>query len=403
MKILYISQYFHPEVGATTNRTAAIIEAMQTAGHEVCVLCEMPNHPQGIIFPGYKGKLIVHEKFNGIPVVHLPVIASPKKNFITRIMMYLSFSLSAMVYLLLRRPKYDLLYVTSPPLFTALCGILSKIIFPHRKLVFEVRDLWPDSATELGELNNTLLIKASLALEKRVYKCSDLIVAATNYIGRIVASKGCSSRKVFVSRNGVDEIITQAFRQAPEHQVDEPYTAIFAGNMGLAQNLEPIIHCAELMREDPIRFLFVGDGPRKQTLVKLSKSLKLKNVHFMDQIPKAAMGDLLAKADFGLIGLKDLPVLSGALPVKIFDYMAFMLPIVGSVKGEVADVINEAKAGIVVPPGDYIAMAEALRKLISQPEISKAMAVCGREYVLSHFQRTHLAKILVHELNSRFF
>lgn len=402
MKILYISQYFHPEVGATTNRTAAIIKEMQSRGHEVTVLCEMPNHPHGIIFPAYKGRFIVKEEYSGIPVYHLPVYATPKKNFITRILMYLSFSISAMLFLLIKRPKYDILYVTSPPLFSALCGLLSKLLFPSRKLIFEVRDLWPDSATELGELNNKLLVNLSLSLEKRTYRAADLVVAATNYIGNAIQTKGINKNKIIVNRNGVDDIILASYTEHEMEKASLPFQAIFAGNMGLAQNLEPVIHCAKLLADEPIHFLFVGGGPCKNSLKALSKKLGLTNVTFMDQVPKSEMGALLAKANCGLICLKDLPVLSGALPVKIFDYMAFKLPIVGGIKGEAADIINEAQAGIVVPPGDSNAMADAIRKLMHEPVLAAEMGNSARDYVLKHFRRTHLAKQLVDEINARF-
>jgi len=402
MKILYISQYFHPEVGATTNRTAAIIKEMHHRGHEVCVLSEMPNHPHGIIFPAYKGKFIVKEHFSGIPVYHLPVFASPKKSFISRILMYLSFSISALLYILIRRPKYDILYVTSPPLFSAFCVLLSKVLFPKRRIIFEVRDLWPDSATELGELTNPWLIKASLILEKSAYHKSNLIVAATNYIGKIIAKKGIQSDKIFVNRNGVDDIILDSYKSILPKQKEHLFTAIFAGNMGLAYNLEPVIYCAQLLKDEPVKFIFVGGGPCKANLENLSKRLKLHNVVFMEQIPKSEMGNLLAMADCGLICLKDLPVLSGALPVKIFDYMAFKLPIVGGIRGEAADVITEAKAGIVVPPGDSKAMADAIRKLMQEPLLVEEMGQSARHYVLQHFPRKHLASQLVSEIESRF-
>lgn len=402
MRILYISQYFHPEIGAPTNRAAAIIKAMKGHGHKVTVLCEMPNHPQGVIFPGYKGKLIAREEFSGIPVIHLPVINSPRKNFLTRIAMYLSFSISTMIYIACKRPRFDLLYISSPPLFVSLCGLLSKMVFHKRKLVFEVRDLWPDSAVEFGELKNKLLIKLSASLEKRIYEKSDLVVAATGYIGRVIASKGIGENKIFVSRNGVDDIILNSFSNTPSKTARKVFIAIFAGNMGLAYDLKTVIHCAETLQEEPVRFLFIGDGPCARELRNLSHELSLKNVSFRDMIPMSELGKVFAEADFGIVSLKDLPVTNGSLPVKIFDYMAHKLPIVSGLKGEAAGVITEAGAGIVVPPGDAAAMAQAFKKLMREPDTVKKMGDDAREYVLKNFRRTNLANLLVTELNMLF-
>ncbi len=402
MRILYISQYFHPEIGATTNRAAAIALDLAKRGHQVTLLCEMPNHPAGVIFPGYRRKLRVREDFHGIPVIHLPVIASPKKSFLNRVLMYLSFSVSAAAYILFRRPRYDLIYVSSPPLFVALCGLLSKLLFPRRRFVFEVRDLWPDSAIELGELNSGLLIRFSTALEKRAYRKSDLAVAATDYIGKVIAAKGAPAEKVFVNRNGVDSIVLDTWKDKQPRPTDAPFTAIFAGNMGVAQNLETVIRCAAILAAEPIRFVFIGGGPGKAKLQDLSRSLHLAQVEFRDQVPKAEIGQALSAADCGIVCLKDLPVLSGALPVKIFDYMAYELPIVCGIRGEAADVVNQAGAGIVVAPADPSAMAAALRKLLREPQTCAALGKSGRNYVLSRFQRPQLAAALVSELESRF-
>ncbi len=402
MRILYISQYYHPETGATTNRTEAIAKAMLESGHRVTILSEMPNHPQGVIFPAYKGRFLCHESVDGIPVIHLPVIASPKKNFLTRVLMYLSFSISACSYLLLKRPRYDLLYITSPPLFSALTGLLSKLIFPRRKVVFEVRDLWPDSAIEFGELKSSALIRLSLWLENQIYQRSDLVVGATRYIGRAITAKGVAPRKIIVSFNGVDQDVLDSYVERQPFSEEHLFTAVFAGNMGLAYQLEPILDCALLMQDEKIRFLFVGGGPAKAGLIDKAQKLKLPNVDFMDPTPRSNMGKILAATDCGIFILKDNKVMSGALPVKMFDYMAFKLPMVAGVKGEAAEVMNESQAGILVEQNDPGTIATALRRLMADSELAHKLGGQGRAYVLQHYQRSALARELVHEINSRF-
>lgn len=402
MKILYISQYFYPELGATSYRAASIIRAMRDRGHQVSMICEMPNHPKGIIFEDYRGKFVCKSSYEGIPVMHLPVIASPQKNFLTRITMYLSFSISACIYLLFARPKYDLIYVSSPPLFTALCGLLSKAIFPRRKLVFEVRDLWPDSAIQLGELGNPILRKASLNLELMAYLKADLVVGVTAYIKDQIHKKGISDSKIVVNRNGVGDVILEAYEQQNPLRDGKNFTAIFTGNMGVVQGLDTILHCASLMREDPISFHFIGDGPSKQSLIQLKEELQLSNVEFIPQMSQEDLGKVMANVDFGLVELKDLPISKGALPTKIFDYMTFRLPTIAAMKGEAADIIREAEAGIVIPLQDPPAMREALKRLMDDDDLRKRMGDKAREYVLQNFCRRDLADRIVTELENRF-
>ncbi|MEF3695479.1 MAG: glycosyltransferase family 4 protein, partial [Candidatus Cloacimonadota bacterium] len=374
--------------------------SMVASGHMVDVLCELPNHPQGVIFPGYKGKFSVRQKKFGATVHHLPIFASPKKTFLPRVLMYLSFSFSASVYILLKRPKYDLMYISSPPLFSAFCGLLSKVLFPRRKVVFEIRDLWPDSAIELGELRNGLLIKLSLWLERRIYQASDLVVGATGFIGKIVISKGIKADKVLVSFNGVDADILASYNPSLTKDPNGVFTAVFAGNVGLAQGLDIIVETAKLMQDDPILFRFVGNGPATVSLKRLCKEYKLTNVDFLAQVPRTAIGAILQQAHCGLLPLKDISVLSGALPSKMFTYMALELPIVASLRGEAEAVIKEAKAGLVVPPGDAKALAQTLRKLISSPAILSEMGVNGRNYVLQNYQRSTQAEKLVREIET---
>jgi len=402
MKVLYVSQYYWPEMGAPSNRGEAIVSTMVEAGHKVDVLCEMPNHPQGIIFSGYKGKFSVRQKKFGATLHHLPVFASPKKTFLPRVLMYLSFSFSASLYVLLKRPKYDLMYISSPPLFTAFCGLLSKIIFHRRKVVFEIRDLWPDSAIELGELRSGLLIKLSLWLEKSIYQASDMVVGATGYIGKTVISKGINADKVLVNFNGVDADILSSFDPELKKEEGKAFTAVFAGNMGLAQGLEVIVETALLMKDDPILFRFVGSGPATASLKRLTMKYRLTNVDYLEQVPRTGIGAILQQADCGLLPLKDISVLSGALPSKMFAYMAFELPLAACLRGEAEEVINTAKAGIVVPPGDAEALAKALRRMMSSPEELKEMGRQGRDYVLKNFQRSQLAEKLVREIEARF-
>ena len=204
MKILYISQYFHPEVGAPTNRALANVKLFRKKGHDITVLAEMPNHPKGVIFEEYKKKIFVSEKVYGLEVKRVWVFTSQKKNFFTRVGMYLSFSITGSIYTLFNWRKYDVVYVTSPPLFVGIIGLVVKFFHPKTKFVFEVRDLWPDAAIEMGELNSSLLKKISYSLEHSIYKKANLIVSVTNSFKYKMITKGVNIDNIIIVRNGAN-------------------------------------------------------------------------------------------------------------------------------------------------------------------------------------------------------
>ncbi len=402
MKVLFISQYFFPEMGAPSNRSEAIIKSMIRHGHKVKVLCGMPNHPYGVIFPAYRGKFTVCEDHFGAEVHYLPQFTSPKKSFLPRVLMFLSFSFSACCYLLFKRPRYDLMYISSPPLFSAFGGLLGKLIFPKRKTVFEVRDLWPDSAIELGELRNSILIKLSLWLEAAIYRRSDLVIGATRHIGKVITGKGIDPAKIYVGFNGVDQDILDSYAPEAERNPDTPYRAIYAGNIGIAQGMEIVIEAAKLMRQEHIEFILLGSGPAIPHLKELVAKDKLTNVRFLPHVPREEVGAILFQADLGLLPLKDISVLSGALPTKMFAYMAYELPVVASLKGEAAEEINKAEAGIIVPPGDAAGLVHAIRSLMADVNLAKRMGSKGREYVLQNYQRDVLADKIVDKVETLF-
>ncbi|MCD4650872.1 MAG: glycosyltransferase WbuB, partial [Candidatus Cloacimonetes bacterium] len=169
LKILYVTQYFTGEHGATTNRAVANIRHFVQQGHDVTVIAEMPNHPKGIIAKPYRGKLIVKEKAVGASVIRVWVYTKPEKTQITRILFYVSFMFMGVIAALLNWKKFDVVYVTSPPLLVGGIGVALKFLFPYTRFVFEVRDLWPKTAIELGMLSNPQVISISRKLEMLCY------------------------------------------------------------------------------------------------------------------------------------------------------------------------------------------------------------------------------------------
>ena len=403
MKILYITQYFHPEIGATTNRALSNVRCFAEKGHDVTVLTEMPNHPKGIIFDGYEHKIFMKEKMEDFMIHRVWVYTNKKKNFIIRLLFYISFMFLGTIHTILKWKKYDIIYITSPPLFVAYIGIGLKKIFKKIKIIFEVRDLWPDTAVELGELNNRIVIQMSLNLEKKIYRISDKIIAISKDMKEKIISKGFEPEKIRIIHNGTDPKFLFRTKTISEDIIKEykqegRFIVIYAGIIGLAQSLETIIKAADRLRNENILFMFIGSGPNELKFKQLVKNMKLSNVLFIGEIPRDKVHEYLFLADCGVIPLRKLELFKGALPSKIFDYMGCDLPILLGIKGEAKDLIERSGAGIYFEPENYNELADKILIFKNNPIILKNMSSKGRDFVLENFNREKQAEILEREL-----
>jgi glycosyltransferase involved in cell wall biosynthesis len=398
MKILYITQYFYPEVCAPTNRALANVKYFADHGHDVMVLTEMPNHPQGVIQKDYKHKFFIKEKIDNYIVNRVWVFTNKKKNFITRILFYVSFMFFGLLAALIIWKKYDVVYVTSPPLFVGFIGLVLKVIHPKTKFVFEVRDLWPDVAVEMGELNNKKFIKLSKKLEMKIYERADKIISVTNYFKKQIIFKGIPKNKISVIRNGTDNSFLNNSDDQRKKKNGNKFTIIYAGNLGLAQNLSTVLYAASELREENIEFIFAGLGPEEDKLHALVKELTLDKVQFVGEISKEDIGGYFKKADCGIIPLKKIETFKGTIPSKIFDYMAFNLPILLGVDGESRQIVEESKAGVFFQPDDHKDLCKKILYLKNNPDSLLKMSRLGKQYVTQNFNRLIKAAALEFEL-----
>jgi len=407
MRILYISQYFNPEIGATSNRAYSNVKLLAQKGNIVTVLTEMPNHPRGEIFPEYKGRFFVKEYNNSIHILRIWVYTNPMKTFITRILFYNSFMIFGLLVVLLNWRKFDLIYVTSPPLFVGGIGLFIKKIFPKVKLVFEVRDLWPEVAIEIGELHNKTMIKLSESLARQIYKNSDKIIAVTRLYRNLINKKFKKSLNIELVRNGSDlefskrEDISMCFKQ--KFNPTNAFLIVYAGNLGLAQNISFLLDVAKILEDENIAFLIIGTGPHEKQLLRKHAQLKLKNVLFIGEIPKSEVSKYFSIADCGVVPLRDVPIFQGTIPSKIFDYMSAKLPILLGVKGEAKSIVEESKAGICFEPENCDDFVEKAKWMRDNPNKLVAMANNGYDYVYRNYNRNKLAEktysILINLMN----
>jgi glycosyltransferase involved in cell wall biosynthesis len=402
MRILYLSQYFPPEIGATQTRAYEMAQGLIRAGHQVTMITEVPNHPEGIIRPEYRGRLYVREELDGIDVRRVWVSASPNKNFRTRMAFYLSFMLNAaLAGLGLARGRYDVIYTTSPPLFVG--GAALTISYLRRiPLVFEVRDLWPESAVLLGELNNQLAARLSTWLETMCYRRARQIVTVVKSIKNRLIERGYPETQICLIRNGAN---IELYQPAPINQTlrreldigPDQFVLIYTGLHGLMHGLDTAVEAAHLLRDqaDDLLFIFVGDGVRKAALQARVQELALKNVRFYPLQPEKKLPGFITMANAGLsLGRKN-PLSRGALPVKMFTYMACARPVLLAYQGEAAELVNEAQAGIVVEPENPEALAGAIIQLKNDPDTCRQLGSNGRRAVVEKYSRQAQAQQLV--------
>lgn len=404
MRILYISQYFPPEAGATQTRAYEMAKNWVRLGHNVTMLAEFPNHPSGIIPSNYKGKLFERSNLEGIEVLRVWVKASPHKTFRNRMLFYLTFMVNAIIAgIFLARGKFNLLYATSPPLFVGGAALVLSYL-KRIPMVFEVRDLWPESAIALGELTNHRAISMATQLEEMCYCRAVQVVVVTHGIYDRLIQRGSSPNKLIIIPNGAN-IDLFTFNKVGRDRIRrelglvQDFIAIYAGIHGLAQGLETIIETARLLQSNSkIHFLLIGDGPKKAELVTLANSYNLPNLTILPEKPREQIPDYLSAADVALIPLKKAEIFKGALPSKIFDAWACERPVLLSIDGEARVVVESVSGGIFVPPEDPERMAEALVYLMNSPPKRQSMGENGLIYTRQNHSRAALAEKLISHL-----
>lgn len=400
MRILYLSQYFPPEVGATQTRAYEMAQGLLRAGHHVTMLAEVPNHPEGIIRPDYRGKFWVRESLDGMDVIRVWVKTAPVKTFKTRMLFYLSYMLNALLAgLLLARGRYNAIYATSPPLFVG-AAALALSYLRRIPLVFEVRDLWPESAVALGELHNPRFIRWATWLEEACYRRARRIVVVTEGMRTRLLERGIPAVKLALIPNGAN---TELFQPQPaagqqrraDLSLQDKFLIVYAGIHGIAQGLETVLYAADRLRARPrVHFLFIGEGPRKAELLALKAELDLPNVTMLAAQPRETMPAYFSAANVALVPLRRLELFKGALPSKIFDAWACACPVLMSIDGEARAVLERAQGGVFFPPEDVGALVSAIEELAADPAACRRMGENGRRFVEAHYSRQAQARML---------
>lgn len=394
MRLCILTQYFPPEMGAPPARLSELGEALVDRGWEVEALTALPNYPTGRVFPGYAPHRPRVESVGRIRCIRVPLWPA-RSGIVARLACYYSFVFSARYFgpRLCLRP--DVLLVESPPLFIghAARGLARKWGVPF---VFNVSDLWPESAIRMGLVKRGWLAAIAERLELSLYRDAAAVTGQSDETVASIRARSPGTLTELVT-NGVDPSRFgpgRADALAEELLGREPGPVfVYAGLLGLAQGLDQILDLGrDLPPEVPGRFVLVGDGPVREHLVARVARERLDRVRILAAQPRERVPALLARADAAIISLGT--TLPGAVPSKIYEAMAASLPILLIGEGEPARRVEEAGGGLAVRVGDAVAARQAFTRLATDAELRARLGGAGRQAALSTYNRALIAERL---------
>lgn len=406
MRILIVTQYFWPE----NFRINDLALALKERGHEVTVLTGMPNYPSGKMFDGYAWWKKRRDNMQGIPIIRAPLFARRESKSWQLVLNFLSFALSGCLFglWLLRRQQFDIVFVYEPsPITVGIPAMVMRTV-KNAPMIFWVQDLWPESLSATGAINSQAVLSAVRRLVKWIYhNCDRILVQSRGFIEPVVAV-GAERNKVDYFPNWAESLYqpVKANSNALERLEipDEGFIAMFAGNLGEAQSLDTILDAAEITKEKPIYWVFLGDGRRRIWMREEVEKRQLANVHLLGSRPVETMPVYFSLADVMLVTLSPDPMMTKTIPGKVQSYLACARPIVGALDGEGAKVIDESGSGFTVASGDAKGLAEAVLRMSEMSDLSRqTMGQAASIYYRQHFDREQLVsqlEVWMHEMRS---
>lgn len=396
MKVTFLCQYFPPEMGAPAARTYEHARYWVENGHEVTVITGFPNHPTGVIHPNYRNNWVKRETVEGIELLRTRIYVTPNKGFTKRILNFLSFFASSLFFGAFMTKRPDVIVGTSPQFFCAVAAwMLSRI--KRVPFVFEVRDIWPESAIELGMLKNRWLIRALEAVEMFLYRQAEVIIPVAESTKPYLIEKGIPAEKIKIVPNGIDAKFLALPSDSPlqaraELGLEDKFIISYIGTHGISHALKVVLQAAEKLREDDrFHFLFIGEGADKEALQRRAAELKLSNITFMNAQPRERLLAFYRASDVSLVPLRRLPVFQKVLPSKLFELMGNGCPIICSVEGEAAALVKSANAGLCIEPENVEALLAAIQRLHGDAALRQQLGANGQKFVTTYYLRSMLA------------
>ena len=401
MKFLLLSQYYPPETGAPQNRLHSLALNLVKNGCDVEVLTAMPNYPKMEIFEGYKGLSYKNEYIDGIKVHRSKIYVSKSKGVLKRLFNYFSFVISS-IKITNKLSKTEYVICESPPLFLGISALyISRRL--NAKLIFNVSDLWPESAEKLDIVNNKFFLNSAYKLEKYLYEKSFLVTVQTQGIEANINNRFPNIPTLWLP-NGIDKEVYNITKNKDwiiEYGIEGKRIYVYAGIIGHAQGLDVIIKTKnwlvnnEFELSKKVAFVIIGDGPDKQRLEALNEELKT-DVIFIRNTPKTEVLKMVKACHGYIVPLKKIDLFLGAIPSKIFDALALSKPILLGVNGEAKSLfIDQGQAGIYFEPENEISLAKALVELENNSLKASKYGEKGNQFAIENFDRKKIAEKLL--------
>jgi glycosyltransferase involved in cell wall biosynthesis len=399
VKILYVSFWYAPEMGAPAARATELTREWARLGHEVTVLTGFPHYPHGRKRDCDRGVLTRRERVFGVDVVRSYVFAARNAGRIRRTAGYLSFFSSAMTLGALRVGRPDVVIATTPQIFVGVLGATLRTLFGV-PLVLEVRDLWPESIVAAGAWTDGPALRTVAGLSRWLYHTADHVVTVgPGYKRGILRASSLGPEDVTVLTNGVDldrfdpRRTDRAEARRRLGFADHETVVLYLGNHGMCQALHTVVEAADRLRAHrDLRFVFVGDGAERPHLQEAARSRGLDDVRFDPPVPRDDVNAYYAAADICLATLRDTPLFREVIPSKIYEIMAMGRPVVLSVDGDAREIVVDGGAGLFAEPEDAASLCEAILALKADAALRERLGESGRRLVASRFDRRAVAR-----------
>lgn len=378
MRALFLTHYFPPEVGAPQTRIAALARGLRARGDEVTVHTGFPNYPDGRIQPPYRNRPLVRERTaDGTRIVRSAVYATPNAGFARRLANHASFAASALATAPASGPA-DVVVVESPPLFAAGAAVAYARL-KRAPLVFNAADLWPDSAVAIGVLSEGRAVAAARALEEWAYRHSAAITVPTEGMVRLLEQRPAARGRAVHMPPAVD---LERFAAVPAPATAAPpLRVLYAGTVGLAHGLATLVEAARIAGPQAVQVTIAGGG------AELARLPRAGNVELLGPVPAERVPELFAASHAGVVMLRDRDLFADALPTKLLECFAAGRPALVSARGEPAELVERAQAGLAVPPEDPQPLAQAFGTLAANPEVCQKMGAMGRKLARERYGR----------------
>lgn len=411
MRILLIHQYFLEKNEPGGSRFNEMAKVWVEEGHQVTVVSGLLYYLAGTIPDEYRGLKYHRSEYEpGLEVLRCYVSPEYNNSFRGRLWAYFSFVWYGTWGIIrkLKKNKFDVIIATSPPLFI---GIIAWIASRVRRIpyVFEVRDLWPESAIDTGVLKNKIIINLSYWLEKFIYKGAFLInVLTPAFRDKLIQFKNVSPSRIIFVPNACDFSLSEPYFDSPEIAKlrsslgwDNQFVITYVGAHGVANHLVQLLDAAERLTDRDIKIVLIGEGMKRKELIEEAKKRNLTNVEFLSSMPKRDVVKYILASDVGISVLKKVDTFKTIYSNKTFDYMSCRKPIIMVIDGISRELVEQAKCGVYAEPENIDDIVSKIDTLYNDRAMVRQMGQQGYDYAKNHFDRHVLARKYVTEIQNK--